>query len=306
MQVVSRVESLDALSGGKLSMEYAYHHGYWDGEEREFRGFARVDQRDTETFERYHEEGLHPGGDFQTVPAARFSPPTETRHWFHVGPVSDGEGDWEEPDLLHGTWSEDSGVLERPSAVVALLAGLPRRDRRDALRTLRGRTLRTELYSRDGSEREDRPYTVTEALHGLREEEPLAAGEERRRIFFPHLLGERSSRWERGSEPMHRFAFTADYDGYGQPRAAVKVAGAAWPELRRADVARGADVGLRQPDGFRAGGYGGALQGGCGVSLDHLRGHRRRHPWRLRAARQRAVGHPAARGAVPDGELFRR
>lgn len=224
VQVVRRVESVDALSGGKLTVEYAYHHGYWDGEEREFRGFARVDQHDTETFERYHQEGLHPGGVFQAVAAARFSPPVETRHWFHVGPVSDGRDDWVEPDLLHEIWAGDPNVLERPAEVAALLAGLPRRDRRDALRALRGRTLRTELYALDGSEREDRPFTVTEHLHGMREEEPPGAGEERRRIFFSHALGQRSSRWERGEDPMHRFAFTADHDAYGQARAAVEVA----------------------------------------------------------------------------------
>ena len=29
------------ISGGKLTTEYRYHHGYWDGAEREFRGFGR-------------------------------------------------------------------------------------------------------------------------------------------------------------------------------------------------------------------------------------------------------------------------
>ena len=32
-----------------LSTEYRYHHGYWDGVEREFRGFGLVEQLDTET-----------------------------------------------------------------------------------------------------------------------------------------------------------------------------------------------------------------------------------------------------------------
>ena len=54
VQVVARVEVIDAVSGGKLTSEYRYHHGYWDGAEREFRGFGRVDQRDTEVFEDFH------------------------------------------------------------------------------------------------------------------------------------------------------------------------------------------------------------------------------------------------------------
>ena len=48
----ARVEVLDAISGGRLTTEYRYHHGYWDGVEREFRGFAMVEQLDTETFDR--------------------------------------------------------------------------------------------------------------------------------------------------------------------------------------------------------------------------------------------------------------
>ena len=70
MQVVARVEVIDELSRGKLTTEYRYHHGYWDGAEREFRGFGRVDQRDTEVFEDYHAPGLHPERPFDPVPRA--------------------------------------------------------------------------------------------------------------------------------------------------------------------------------------------------------------------------------------------
>jgi len=48
VHVVSRVEVIDQISGGKLTTEYRYHHGYWDGAEREFRGFGMVEQFDTE------------------------------------------------------------------------------------------------------------------------------------------------------------------------------------------------------------------------------------------------------------------
>src|SRR5439155_4969431 len=50
VHVVSRVEVIDHFSKGKLTTEYHYHHGYWDGAEREFRGFGMVEQRDTESF----------------------------------------------------------------------------------------------------------------------------------------------------------------------------------------------------------------------------------------------------------------
>ena len=67
VQVVSRVEVIDEISGGKLSTEYLYHQGYWDGDEREFRGFGMVEQLDTETFDRHNSDGLHGPQSFNTL-----------------------------------------------------------------------------------------------------------------------------------------------------------------------------------------------------------------------------------------------
>src|SRR5262249_50105351 len=52
VQVVAHVEVVDALSGGRLTTQYAYHDGYWDGYEREHRGFGMVERFDTEVFDR--------------------------------------------------------------------------------------------------------------------------------------------------------------------------------------------------------------------------------------------------------------
>lgn len=236
VQVVRRVEVIDRISKGKLTTEYAYHHGYWDGAEREFRGFGRVEQRDTETFEDYNQQGLH--GDaftFEAVAGQRsrfFSPPTLTKTWFHQGPVGDEFGDWQEVDHRDEYWSGDPVLLERPQIIQEFLKRLPRRDKRDALRTLRGQVLRTELYALDGSDRTDRPYTVTESISGVREESPV---EERNitrhpeaptnhRIFFPFGLAQRTTQWERGDDPMTQFSFSENYDDYGMARRQIAIA----------------------------------------------------------------------------------
>src|SRR5262249_44128556 len=39
-----------------------------------------------------------------------------------------------------------------------------------------------------------------------------------------HPLAQRTTQWERGDEPMTRFAFTDDYDAYGQSRRQVSLA----------------------------------------------------------------------------------
>jgi RHS repeat-associated protein len=227
VQVVARVEVIDEISHGKLTMEYRYHHGYWDGTEREFRGFGMVEQLDTETFADYHAIGAHgEGTHFDAVPQKHFSPPLLTKTWFHQGPVDLETGDWEELDWSADYWPGDPQALAHTKVVNAFLQTLlDPSDKRDALRTLRGSVLRTELYALDGTGRQDRPYTVSEQAYGLREESPPASDDrDRKQVFFPHPLAQRTTQWERGDEPMTQFAFTDDYDFYGQARRQVSLA----------------------------------------------------------------------------------
>ena len=58
VHVVERVETFDHVSRTKLVSTYRYHHGYFDGVEREFRGFGMVEQLDTESFSKYSGTGL--------------------------------------------------------------------------------------------------------------------------------------------------------------------------------------------------------------------------------------------------------
>src|SRR5262249_34949740 len=165
VQVVARVEVIDDLSKGKLTTEYKYHHGYWDGIEREFRGFGMVEQFDTEIFDRYNETGLHGEAidfiKFDGTPQ-QFSPPTLTRTWFHQGPIGDESGDWKEQDWSGDYWSGDPQLLRHTESLNDVLAAIDRtyatltsqkrrRIKRDALRSLRGSILRSELYALDGS-----------------------------------------------------------------------------------------------------------------------------------------------------------
>src|SRR5439155_3898354 len=50
VQVVERVETYDHISRNRFVTRNAYHHGYFDGVEREFRGFGMIEQLDTEEF----------------------------------------------------------------------------------------------------------------------------------------------------------------------------------------------------------------------------------------------------------------
>jgi RHS repeat-associated protein len=227
VQVVAQVEVIDELSRGKHTTEYTYHHGYWDGVEREFRGFARVEQFDTESFDNYDKAGLH-GADalFAAINRQYFSPPTYTKTWFHPGPVDEESGGWKELDLTKEYWGDHESLLAHATEINDFLKTLSRRrTQRDALRALRGSVLRSELYALDGTEREDRPYSVTEQAYGLRQESPPTSVDTGRlSIFFAHAVAQRTTQWERGDDPLTSFSYTSNYDDYGQPRRALGIA----------------------------------------------------------------------------------
>ncbi|XXY46427.1 toxin TcdB middle/N-terminal domain-containing protein [Sorangium sp. So ce269] len=60
VQVVERVETYDHVSRVRLVSEYRYHHGPYDGHEREFCGFGMVEQVDTEAFSAHLGQALFP------------------------------------------------------------------------------------------------------------------------------------------------------------------------------------------------------------------------------------------------------
>lgn len=227
VQVVEGVTVHDALSGGTMSTEYRYHHGYWDGVEREFRGFGLVEQSDTELFDGYLGRALE--GDAATMARLRaqrsYAPPMLTRTWFHQGPVDPpDESHWTASTPSDEYWPGDPSLLDGLWQIDAVLAALPPTVRREALRTLRGSVLRSETYALDGSALEERPYSVTEHAYGLKEVPATSAGGGTLRVFFPHPLAQRTTQWERGDDPATRFSITGDYDAYGQPRQQLAIA----------------------------------------------------------------------------------
>jgi RHS repeat-associated protein len=227
VQVVTRVEVVDDISKGRLTTEYKYHHGYWDGDEREFRGFGMVELLDTESFQAHSETD-----PTSILSETQFSPPVLTRTWFHLGPVEDARGeDWHEMDWSKEWWSGDPALLGHKAGIDTALQNisstnyrLTRRGRRDALRSLRGSVLRTEMYAMDGMALQSNPYTVTENAYEFVEVANPLDRPELRMMFFPHLVVQRTTQWERGDDPLTQFTFTDDYDDFGQPRQQTNVA----------------------------------------------------------------------------------
>ena len=78
VQCVEKQEILDQISGNKFTKRFHFSHGYFDGVEREFRGFARVDSWDTEDF-----STMEPPST--SLPSTWNAPPAKVRTWYHTG-----------------------------------------------------------------------------------------------------------------------------------------------------------------------------------------------------------------------------
>src|SRR5262249_49236309 len=140
---------------------------------REFRGFGRVDQFDTETFEDFSQSGLHGDGvAFTNNASAYHVPPVETRSWFHTGVYFDENSsqffDYREltNEFRQEFYQGDAQAV--PLAEHEVETGETPHEvetgetPHEAYRALRGALLRSEVYAHDGSARAAHPYQVTE------------------------------------------------------------------------------------------------------------------------------------------------
>jgi len=188
VQVVERVETYDRVSGGRSVARYAYHHGYFDGVDREFRGFGMTEQWDTVELSALGDVDLT---EPSTVDLVSQVPPVLTRTWFHTGAFLNGGPTlsqgyaaeyWQEPGLT----ALEQDALRLPDTVLPetlLLADgarVPYRpgteELREAFRALKGSMLRQEVHAVDGSAEQDRPYQVIEFRHAVELLQPAAGG----------------------------------------------------------------------------------------------------------------------------------
>ncbi|KLU89105.1 hypothetical protein MAPG_08081 [Magnaporthiopsis poae ATCC 64411] len=165
VHVVERKETVDKISGGVLSSTFRYHHGYNDTAEREFRGFARVDQWDTDWFPATSDAGSSAAAD---ADASWSSPPVLTRSWFHTGAYVDSD-DISSRLLLEYFSAPNLDTLLESTPIPA---GLSADEQREACRALKGLVLRKEVYVEDGSQLSKVPYSIQQTRYRLRPIQP--------------------------------------------------------------------------------------------------------------------------------------
>ncbi|MGZ8249468.1 MAG: toxin TcdB middle/C-terminal domain-containing protein [Methylomagnum sp.] len=249
VQVVERVEAYDQISRNRFVTRYAYHHGHFDGEEREFRGFGMVEQWDTEAFAALA-DGKLPA---ENSAAASHVPAVRTKTWFHTGaylgrervsnyfagplnPTDQGEY-FREPGLTN---AEARDLL---LADTVLPTGLILEEEREACRALKGSMLRQEVYADDtgpGSSPEQikralTPYTVTEQNFTIRVVQ--ARGANRHGVFFAHPQEAVSFHYERDpADPRLQHTLTLAVDDHGNVLKRAAIGYGRRPQIRVVDL----------------------------------------------------------------------
>jgi len=173
VQVVEKTESIDAVSNTKLVSCYKYHHGFYDGQEREFRGFGRVDQIDTEFFSDFS-KNTQSGKPTVNAIQAHHSPPVETRSWFHTGAYYENDDILDRYKEEYFSGLDKLDVASRPRDTAAFNLGKNEiinddpDTMREAHRVLRGSLLRTEVYAHDTTSEKNFPYSVSENTYQVK------------------------------------------------------------------------------------------------------------------------------------------
>ena len=226
VHVVKRVVTHDAISRNRFVSRKSYHHGYFDGAEREFRGFGRVETLDTEEFGDLTGSGTLPGATNEH-PSWNV-PPVLTKTWFHTG-VFLGS-DRVSRHLAHEYYREPHEAAETLLDDTILPCGLAPEEAREACRALKGSMLRQEVYALDGIEESGRPYTASESNFTIRTLQPREWN--RHAVFFTHAREQISFNYERKlyeiegvkrADPRVAHSMTLKVDEYGNVLRSVSI-----------------------------------------------------------------------------------
>jgi RHS repeat-associated protein len=154
VQVLVETTTDNPFSANLLRTRMAYHDGYYDREQRKFRGFGY-----TETWVDEIADGL---------PA---TPATYTRAWYQTGAYKDQDAFYARYRSEFYSGDPEELILP-PSKPVTLSSPPDPQALVEAQSALAGNLIRNEIYGLDGASNENVPYTVEERNYTMRELQP--------------------------------------------------------------------------------------------------------------------------------------
>lgn len=226
VQCVERVDTFDRISRNHFASRYAYHHGFFDGIEREFNGFGMVEQWDTEEFGALNDTATI--SDTGNIDTTSNVPPIHTKTWFHTGAFFD-----QDTISRHMAYeyfgAPTSGDAQFQQFYDALLPDtilppvpLTADEMREASRSLKGSILRKEVYAEDGTSKASVPYSVSESNFTIMFLQPQ--GNNLYSIFFKHPRESVSFQCERNlDDPRVNHDLVLEVDRYGNELRSVVI-----------------------------------------------------------------------------------
>ncbi|RPI94809.1 MAG: toxin, partial [Chloroflexi bacterium] len=221
VHVAERVEVFDHISRNHFVTKYAYHHGYFDGAEREFRGFGMVEQWDTDEFDKLNH-------DASNVDYRWSMPAVHTKTWFHIGAFI--EGGRISQQMAHeyfgapqaqadfNTWVKDTLLDDTILPPITLTT----EEIRQAYRALKGAMLRQEIYADDGPAKAGIPYSVSERNYTIKLVQEQA--DNRHAVFFTHARETIDYHYERNlTDPRVSHTLALEVDQYGNVLKSVAI-----------------------------------------------------------------------------------
>ncbi|MBV4488106.1 toxin [Pseudomonas sp. SWRI153] len=202
MHLVSQQSRVDEVSGNQLTQSLSYRQGYYDGIERQFRGFGLLLQTNRER------DGK--------ADASSLATPCLLKKWFHIGqsldPSPRGYDRSDKKALMpgktrltrHASADGDKPIETGAAGSQAELAG-----------ALNGRLLRTELFGLDPTFNKQTLYSVEQnryAVRVLKNATPV----ERHARLLPLLCESVSYQYEGFmDDPQVQHAFNLRHDAFG-------------------------------------------------------------------------------------------
>jgi RHS repeat-associated protein len=258
---VSRVTVTDKWRGTKFSSTYSYHHGYFDGIEREFRGFGRVEVLDVERYDKTIANNI--GSPWVTDDHTLYQPPVKSVTWYHTGAALDRQRILDQfaheyfpqryADRLPKLVVHPDAFQEKPLPDPELPANLDADEWREALRACKGMVLRQETYELDVDDLTN-PTTPTHtpvrlfsaATHNCNIQRLQPRGDNKHAIFLVTESEALTYHYEldlRGNAalaPDPRIAHTLNlrHDEYGNPQQSVAIGYARWQRGNHVDLPR--------------------------------------------------------------------
>jgi RHS repeat-associated protein len=243
---VSKVSVRDRWRKTVFSTCYSYHHGYFDGAEREFRGFGRVEQWDTQAFADV--QLANAGSAYVSQDRTLYQPPVKTVRWFHTGAAHDrqrilGAFEHEYFNVRHADLFRTAGFAEPALAQPQTDPGdgppLDAGEWREAMRACKGMPLRQEVYELDARALEEQGRHVPVRLfsasqHTCRIRRLQARGAHRHAVFIPLESETSTCHYEldmraapadvaRSIDPRIAHTMTLRFDAYGRALQTVAV-----------------------------------------------------------------------------------